>query len=106
MTFNPVPKPNFRRRKPKKKKRGAFDKEARQQIIDRDKGLCRCCGKQGSEIHHVKFKSSSGRGVFTNGMLVCQSCHIEIHQDFNLATFWRNKFKELYGDNYYKDDWD
>lgn len=107
MTFRPVPKPKHKRRKPTRRKRGQFSKETAQAIIERDEGLCRVCKKEGTQIHHVMPKGSGkGRGVFTNGMLVCQPCHTEIHQDGNKLQFWKDAFSQMYGNDFYKDDWD
>src|SRR5699024_279301 len=105
--LRPVPKPNHKRRKPTRRKRGAFDKDTRDQIIDRDDELCRVCKSLGRQIHHVKPKGSSkGRGVFTNGMLVCNDCHADIHRYNDKLVHWQRQFEIMYGADYYKDDWD
>lgn len=107
MTFSPVPKPNYKRKKPTRKQRGEFSPQVRQDITDRDEGLCRVCGGLGGQIHHVQPKGSGkGRGVFTNGMLVCQPCHADIHKHYGKLKFWQRVFAELYGPNFYKDEWD
>lgn len=97
-----VPKPKHRRRVPKRINRGKFDRKTRQQIIERDEGLCRQCGGIGGHIHHIKLKSQMGEGVYTNGLLVCHECHTQIHQDYSLLRYWQDRFKELYGDNYWR----
>jgi 5-methylcytosine-specific restriction endonuclease McrA len=102
-----VPKPHFKRRVPKRFNRGKFSKETRERIFDRDEGLCRSCGALGHlEIHHVYLKSQGGRGVTSNGMLVCASCHSEIHQNNKLKEFWQEVFKKEFGSGYFKDEWD
>lgn len=101
-----VPKPSFKRRAPKKSKRGNFSKKVREQIQERDSGQCQQCGQPGHEIHHVKFKSQSGRGVYTNGLTVCSGCHRQIHDNNLLAQKWRNYFKDRYGPEYFKDGYD
>lgn len=106
MTFNPAPKPKHQRRAPKRGKRGQFDAETRERIIDRDGGLCRECGGPGGEIHHVLYKSQGGRGVFTNGLLLCQICHRRVHHDVDLSNKWVARFIDLYGADFYKDKWD
>lgn len=105
--LRPVPKPKFKRYKPKRVNRGKFDRLARLQIIERDGGVCQECGAPGTQIHHVKPKSSGkGRGVVTNGMLVCQPCHTRLHRNNDRLKFWQEVFKERYGTSYYKDVWD
>lgn len=101
-----VPKPNFKRRKPKRKKRGQFSKETREKIIERENGLCRLCNAKGTEIHHCKFKSQGGRGVFSNGLLLCAPCHRKVHQNAELALKLRNYMKAMYGPDYFRDEWD
>ena len=106
MTFNPVPKNPYRPRKPTKANRGKFSEKTRKAIHERDNYSCRVCSVQASQIHHVRFKSANGRGVYTNGMTVCQSCHSDIHKHHGKAEYWRSKFSEKYGEDYYKDEWD
>lgn len=106
MKFNPVPKVTKQRYKPKKSKRGEFSKQDKQKINERDNGLCRVCYKPAEQIHHVKFKSQNGRGVYTNGLSVCQVCHFDIHQSSKKTKQWQYYFAEMYGPDYYKDEWD
>ena len=101
-----VPKPKHKRRKPTRRQRNSFSKKVRQEIFERDSGLCQECGRPGTEIHHVKFRSQSGRGVFTNGLLLCANCHRQVHQIRKLAEKWQLKFEERYGTDYFKDRWD
>lgn len=105
--IRPVPKKNYKRRKPTRKKRGEFDAKTRDDIVSRDEGLCRVCKRPAGQIHHVQPKGSGkGRGVFTNGMLVCQPCHTEIHADNGKLNFWKDVFSEMYGPDFYKDEHD
>lgn len=101
-----VPKPRHKRRVPKKAKRGQFDEITRKKIIERDDGRCQECGLKGEEIHHVLFKSRGGRGVYTNGLLLCHACHRRLHDKTELADKWIVRFHDLYGKNFYKDAWD
>lgn len=101
-----VPKPNFKRRVPKKSKRGNFSQSTRSLIASRDQGLCRLCGNKGESVHHVVYRSQSGRGVYTNGMTVCAICHEQIHRDKELSDYWFFVYRELYGDGFWKDEWD
>lgn len=106
MTFNPVPKPQHKRRIPKRKNRGSFSKTTRRNILERENGCCQMCGKRATQIHHVKPKSSGkGRGVETNGMAVCGKCHNKIHADNELLQHWINVFEDKYGHDFYRDEW-
>lgn len=106
MTFNPVPKTKYKRKKPTRKKRGEFSKDTREAIYERDNWSCRMCGAPASQIHHCFFKSRGGRGVYTNGVTLCQDCHSEVHQSSKLTDYWMEHCKSLYGENYHKDSWD
>lgn len=101
-----VPKNPYKRRKPTRKKRNNFSREVRKQIYERDNGLCQECGSRGTEIHHVKFRSQGGRGVVTNGLLLCADCHRKIHKIRKFAKKWQEIFEDRYGSDYYKDEWD
>lgn len=104
--FNPVPKPSHARIKPRRGERGKFSNKVRQAIWERDQGLCQQCFRKGEHIHHVMFKSRSGRGVFTNGIILCNKCHTEVHQNNDLAEYWINVFVDRYGPSFYKDEYD
>src|SRR5690554_3135560 len=97
--LRPVPKNPYKKRKPKHSKRNNFSYKTRKQVYERDKGLCRECGREGTEVHHVRFRSQGGRGLYTNGLLLCRMCHIKMHQDYDLAKKWQDKFTEIYGPN-------
>lgn len=101
-----VPKPTFKRSKPTRKQRNNFSREVREQIYERDEGKCQECFRIGTEIHHVKFRSQGGRGVVTNGLLLCADCHRKVHQVRKFARKWQEIFEERYGIDYYKDEWD
>lgn len=101
-----VPKPSHPRRAPKQGTRGNFKNDVRKQIYIRDQGKCRQCGKPGEEIHHIRFRSHMGRGVYTNGLTVCHSCHAKIHNNHDLAEYWMGWAIDNYGPDYYRDRWD
>lgn len=106
MEFNPVPKPNHKRYKPKRVDRGKFPDKVREQIKEHFNNQCQECFQKGLHIHHVKPKGSGvGRGVFTNGLLLCTSCHKKIHDERSQKRlkYWQNVFREKHGINYYKD---
>jgi len=44
-------------------------------IITRDDSLCQMCGKIGSDLHHIDYKSSMGKNKANNLILLCKDCH-------------------------------
>lgn len=102
-----VPKPNHKRRSPQTRTRNNFSEAVRKQIYERDEGTCQQCKyRRGEEVHHVRFKSQGGRGVVTNGVLLCHHCHTICHRTYAMAEFWQKEFISRYGPDYYKDQWD
>ena len=104
--LRPVPKPRAKRRVPKRANRNNFTKSVRNQVYKRDNGICQMCKGKGTEIHHVMFKSRGGRGVFTNGLTLCQPCHRKVHNSGDLTDYWIDVFVDRYGPNFYKDKWE
>ncbi|RXT02767.1 HNH endonuclease [Ammoniphilus sp. CFH 90114] len=78
--FNPVPKPNYPRRIAKRGERARFSQEIREEIIERDQGLCIRCQKPAAHVHHIRYRSQLGRGLKRNGVCVCYTCHVWAHQ--------------------------
>lgn len=106
MDFKPQPKPNFQKTKKNKKDRSEFPPEVREQIVEHYGGYCGRCGRRGEHIHHIKSKGSGGRGVYTNGILLCAGCHTKIHMDGDMMKYYKDKFEKLHGPNYYMDEID
>ena|SRR5699024_5495423 len=104
--FNPVPKNPYKRRKPTRRKRNNFSKKVREEILERDDYRCKQCGMTGTEIHHVMPRSRNGRGIATNGLTLCASCHRLVHRQADLLNGWIKHFKSFYGDGFWKDEWD
>lgn len=101
-----IPKPSFKRRKPRLGARGRFNEATRDKIHERFNGLCGECGRVGEHIHHIKYKSQMGRGVESNGVLLCHKCHADIHRYRTLALKWEEWAIENFGPLYYQDEWD
>jgi|SRR5699024_696191 len=106
MSFNPVPKSTFKKRKPSLANRGRFSKKIIAQIINRDGGLCVICKAPAVDIHHVKYKSRGGRGVFTNGICICRKCHDKAHSSAKETERLEQMMINKYGEDYYKDEYD
>lgn len=46
----------------------------RREIISRDNGKCKICGKGGSIVDHIKPRSSGGSDSKSNLRLICKTC--------------------------------
>jgi 5-methylcytosine-specific restriction endonuclease McrA len=91
-TLNPVPKPNHQRLKPKKGERGKFTPNVREEIIERDNGLCIRCKRPAVHIHHVTYRSQLGIGAKRNGVCLCISCHEGAHK--RAGREWCERWRE------------
>lgn len=101
--FHPVPKPSHKRRVKKRGDRSKFSKMVRDAVKEKYNNTCQECGGIGIHLHHVCFRSQGGRGVITNALLVCNSCHKRIHEDHERAMYWKEVYKKKYGPLYYMD---
>jgi 5-methylcytosine-specific restriction endonuclease McrA len=93
-----VPKPNFKRRTPRRAARGKFSDKTRQAILERDNGCCVRCGTSQnleSVPHHILFKSQMGRGTVDNGVTICCSCHREAHK-YDSVRRWFEEYRLKY----------
>ena len=67
-------------------------REKREEVIARDEGRCRNCGKAGSEIDHVVGSSNDA----SNLQLLCRECHdTKTLRSYSLAT----KEQQVWGKN-------
>lgn len=101
--WNPIPKPSHGRRVKKRGDRSKFSKMVRDAVKDHYSNQCGQCGRNACHVHHVMPRSRGGRNVFTNGLLLCNDCHKQVHADNDLLKEWINRYKKMYGKNFYKD---
>lgn len=75
MSFNPVPKPQHRRRVPKQRNRTRITKKVRDEVLRRSEGKCERCGRTNAyafEMAHLIQASQLGRGDDpANVVLLC-----------------------------------
>lgn len=73
--MNPDPKPD----KPVKLKGKAYD-QLQQDVLDRDRNICRIC-KEWTDAppHHVVPRSQGGSDSIENLITCCTECHMAIH---------------------------
>jgi hypothetical protein len=103
INFSPAPKPSHNRRVKKRGDRSEFSKFVRDEVKEYYDNTCQVCGGKGIHLHHVCFRSQGGRGVFSNAMLCCNSCHKEIHLDNEKAQYWKEVYKKKFGSAYFMD---
>jgi len=101
-----IEKPKHNRRVPKQGQRNKFSKSIRHSVHERENGACQNCGGRGSEVHHVVPRSRGGRGVITNALLLCDTCHRLIHKENALMDFWIDNYADRYGANFWHDEYD
>ena len=70
-------------------------KKAYEEVNDRDDGLCRVCGKQASDIHHILFRSHGGKDEPSNLVCLCREHHEMAHSD---EKVWREYLFKLIGE--------
>ena len=60
----------------------------RDSVIERDNGICRLCGRQAVDIHHLQFKSLQGNNTSFNLICLCRKhhdlAHSHQHKYFNI----------------------
>lgn len=101
-----IPKPDYKRRKPRKRERGQINKKQYQLALDWFGDTCSICGSAPIEMHHVTFRSQQGRGGFRNLMPLCNYHHRLAHQDSAFADELRDMRAEAFGKLYYTDRFD
>ncbi|NRD80306.1 HNH endonuclease [Bacillus sp. BRMEA1] len=102
--FHPVPKTKHSRKAKKRGDRSKFSKMVRDKVKEYYNYTCQMCGGKGIHCHHVEPRGSGkGRGVFTNAMLVCNSCHKKIHADNSLLRHWKEVYRKKFGPLYFMD---
>ncbi|MDN4609151.1 HNH endonuclease [Sporosarcina highlanderae] len=97
------PKPNHKRRKPKRGQRGRITKTDYKDALDWFGDSCTICNNKPIEMHHVIFRSAGGRNGYRNLMPLCKSCHAKAHADRQFADHLREMRQEAYGDHFFHD---
>lgn len=100
------PKPNHKRRKPKRINRGNISKQQRQLAYEWFGDTCAYCNARPIELHHVVFRSQGGRGNYRNLVPLCKPHHAMAHSSPEFAEHWREERKEAFGKHYFRDMYD
>jgi hypothetical protein len=94
---------------PSRARRNEFSDKEKEKILAARGDSCLECGSPYIEFHHAKFRSGSGRGVWRNGIPLCNKHHSFNHEGEGSRAYaerWREMLKALYGEFYYMDEWD
>ncbi len=84
MLPKPRPKPKGHRHG---RRAGGQLKRVRRAVKFRDGGQCRVCVRgNGTELHHIVFRSLGGKHSTANCILICWDCHQAIHATRRLVV--------------------
>jgi hypothetical protein len=53
--------------------------QVRADVKLRDGGKCRLCNDRGFDVHHVTYRSRGGKHETNGCVLLCRSCHADVH---------------------------
>lgn len=77
---NAAPKPDHKRRAPKRKEQGSIKPQTYAKVFERDNGQCILCARRDSlQCHHHVYRSQLGKGTEDNLVMLCVSCHELAH---------------------------
>lgn len=73
--------------------------EFTKRVLARDKNVCYCCGKKGTEIHHLNGYNwcIEGRVDDTNAITLCQNCHANFHFIYGKGNNTKEQFEKWIG---------
>ena len=97
-------------KKPSTRRRNDFSSETREEIKNIWGHCCYVCESPQIELHHVKYRSASGRGTKRNGLPLCHFHHVNpthgIHNNRKFRNDITQIFIEQFGEDFYKDEYD
>lgn len=64
------------------------------------------CGLMAGEMHHIVFRSQSGRGVWRNAVPLCKGHHDKCHKERAYNDYWKEQRRKQFGEHFYKDKYD
>lgn len=82
--YRNVPKKCLKTRiKPISKKRICVSKKTYNEVYKRDGGVCRLCGRNDIQLHHIIYRSESKALIDepSNCIMLCLSCHRLVHSN-------------------------
>ena len=62
-------------------------------VYNRDKGICRLCGNNNIQLHHIIYRSEAKELIDepSNCIMLCESCHRLVHSN---KHYWQPILKE------------
>lgn len=118
----PIPKVTYREKRPNRKKkkletykgikippkkvRGNISKKEYEKALDYYGGGCAVTGNTNIEMHHIVFRSQSGRGTWRNLVPLCKELHDKCHREREYAEYWRERAEQQFGKYFMCDKWD
>lgn len=115
-------KPNYKERRPKKKKRklevykgrtiptgkqrSAISKKEYTRAIETFGSVCVICSNPYIEMHHILFRSLMGKGGYRNLTPLCKEHHILAHSSREFSDKLRKERQKMYGEWYWADKYD
>lgn len=81
------PRPHMLTQQDKEREKHRNWSEVSAVVRKRDGGKCRCCGKPGTDPHHIVYRSHGGKDVESNLAWSCRACHKAIHAKVTLVSF-------------------
>jgi 5-methylcytosine-specific restriction endonuclease McrA len=75
----PKPKPRVVVQRERRATLAQMIKIVRAVVWRRDGGRCRACAHRAYQIHHVRYRSQGGRWTTANCVLLCRTCHQDVH---------------------------
>lgn len=93
--------------RPNTKERGEFPREVIAELIEESGSICQHCkASEATTTHHVMPRGRKGRGVKTNGLRLCWTCHDTIQIDEELLQYWISVYRDKYGEHFWYDEQD
>lgn len=77
-----------------------------QKAIDMHGHRCNQCGHTYIEMHHVKYRSQSGKGQWRNLVPLCNKHHTLVHSSSRISEMRQNYHETLFGKYYWCDKYD
>ena len=93
---------------PSRSARNEFSAAARKRIQKEFGAICNDprCGRPAIDMHHVVYRSQSGRGVWRNGIPLCDIHHDRAHKEKAYRLMLIELRIVLFGPHFFKDKWD
>lgn len=83
------PTPRIVEKAVQRREDGRLERQARQAVIAREQGRCRCCGKRGEHLHHLRYRSRGGTWDTKALVWLCLVCHQLLHVR-QIDVLWTN----------------